>query len=186
MPIQLPLHAGAGRARPAMKLHRRKFLQLAAGAAAMPPVSPSAKAQTYPARPVHIIVGFAAGSAFDILAPPVNDRHRVEFFEKDSQTTRIRRRSVTTSAQPTFEINVRGAPDGCRALSVFFNKVFQFEQIEVMHSIIKNLLWVTALQKNSRWRHGIKSFKPFSVGSTNLFDCFYHLFCPALTFCNPF
>ena len=40
----------------AMKLPRRKFLHLAAGAAALPALSRNARAQTYPARPVRIIV----------------------------------------------------------------------------------------------------------------------------------
>jgi tripartite-type tricarboxylate transporter receptor subunit TctC len=51
-----------------MKFPRRKFLHLAAGAAALPAVSRIARAQSYPTRPVRIIVGFAAGSAPDIVA----------------------------------------------------------------------------------------------------------------------
>ena len=51
-----------------MKLPRRQFLHLAAGAAALPAVSRIAWAQAYPARPVRIIVGFPAGSTTDILA----------------------------------------------------------------------------------------------------------------------
>jgi tripartite-type tricarboxylate transporter receptor subunit TctC len=51
-----------------MKLPRRTFLHLAAGAAALPAVSLAAWAQAYPARPVRIIVGFGSGSAADILA----------------------------------------------------------------------------------------------------------------------
>jgi tripartite-type tricarboxylate transporter receptor subunit TctC len=51
-----------------MKLPRRRFLHLAAGAAALPAVSRIAWAQTYPTRPVRIIVGVAAGSAPDIFA----------------------------------------------------------------------------------------------------------------------
>jgi tripartite-type tricarboxylate transporter receptor subunit TctC len=51
-----------------MKLPRRQFLHLAAGAAALPAVSRLARAQTYPARPVHIIVGYAAGGSTDIVA----------------------------------------------------------------------------------------------------------------------
>ena len=51
-----------------MKLPRRKFLHLAAGAAGLPAVSRIASADTYPGRPVHIIVGFPAGTSSDITA----------------------------------------------------------------------------------------------------------------------
>src|SRR6476619_6538410 len=51
-----------------MKLPRRNFLHLAAGAAALPAVSHIAWAQTYPTRPVRILVGYSAGSASDIVA----------------------------------------------------------------------------------------------------------------------
>jgi tripartite-type tricarboxylate transporter receptor subunit TctC len=47
------------------RLHRRQFLHLTAGAAALPVSSRLARAQTYPSRPVRIIVGFAAGGAPD-------------------------------------------------------------------------------------------------------------------------
>src|SRR5215475_1790936 len=51
-----------------MKLPRRQFLHLAAGTAALPAVSRITRAQSYPSRPVKIIVGQAAGSASDIIA----------------------------------------------------------------------------------------------------------------------
>src|SRR5262245_36102491 len=52
----------------AMKLPRRNFLRLAAGAAALPAVSRIASAQTYPARPVRLIIGYAPGASADTTA----------------------------------------------------------------------------------------------------------------------
>jgi tripartite-type tricarboxylate transporter receptor subunit TctC len=51
-----------------MKLPRRQFLHLAAGAAALPAISRIARAQAYPTRPVRIIVSAPPGGAIDILA----------------------------------------------------------------------------------------------------------------------
>src|SRR3984885_16303514 len=51
-----------------MKLPRREFLHLSATAIALPAAARVARAETYPARPVHIIVGFAAGGPNDIAA----------------------------------------------------------------------------------------------------------------------
>jgi tripartite-type tricarboxylate transporter receptor subunit TctC len=48
--------------------HRGRFLHLVAGAAALPAVSRFANAQTYPSRPVRIIVGFPPGGSADIHA----------------------------------------------------------------------------------------------------------------------
>jgi tripartite-type tricarboxylate transporter receptor subunit TctC len=55
---------------------RRQFLGLAAGAAALPAVSRIARAQTYPSRPITMIVPFAAGTGTDVVARVVAERMR--------------------------------------------------------------------------------------------------------------
>src|SRR5262245_55387791 len=57
-----------------MKLPRRNFLHLAAGAAALPMASRIARAQAYPIRPVTLVVPFAAGGSFDVIARVITPR----------------------------------------------------------------------------------------------------------------
>jgi tripartite-type tricarboxylate transporter receptor subunit TctC len=59
-----------------MKLPRRQFLHLAAGAAAIPAVSRIARAQTYPSRPITLIVPLAAGGITDVVARVLAERMR--------------------------------------------------------------------------------------------------------------
>jgi tripartite-type tricarboxylate transporter receptor subunit TctC len=59
-----------------MKLPRRQFLHLAAGAAALPAVSRIAQAQTYPTRPITMIVPFPPGGAADGIARVLSERMR--------------------------------------------------------------------------------------------------------------
>jgi tripartite-type tricarboxylate transporter receptor subunit TctC len=60
----------------AMKLQRRRFLHLAAGAAALPTVSRIAHAQSYPSRPITMIVPYPAGGATDTIARILTERMR--------------------------------------------------------------------------------------------------------------
>src|SRR5215217_3548006 len=92
-----------------MKLshHRRKFLHLAAGAAALPVASRIAKAQAYPARPVTIVVPFAAGGPTDTIARVIAQRMRQSL----GQTVIIE--NVTGAAGSIGVGRVaRAAPDG--------------------------------------------------------------------------
>ena len=51
-----------------MRLHRRRFLNLTAAAAALPAASRLAAAEAYPSRPIRLVVGFTPGTAADIAA----------------------------------------------------------------------------------------------------------------------
>jgi tripartite-type tricarboxylate transporter receptor subunit TctC len=96
-----------------MKLPRRKFLHLAAGAAALPSVSRVASAQAYPTRPVRIIVGFAPGSASDIVARLLGQW----LSERLGQQFIIEHRPGAASNIAT-EAVVRAPPDGYTLLVV--------------------------------------------------------------------
>src|SRR6266566_883797 len=57
-----------------MKLPRRKFLHLAAGAAALPAFSRIVRAQAYPTRPIRLVIPFPPGGAFDAVGRPWADK----------------------------------------------------------------------------------------------------------------
>jgi tripartite-type tricarboxylate transporter receptor subunit TctC len=96
-----------------MKLPRRKFLHLAAGAAALPSVSRMAWAQTYPTRPVRFVVGFPAGSAVDVLAHPIGQW----LAERLGQQFVIENRAGAAGNVAAGEV-VRASPDGYTILMV--------------------------------------------------------------------
>jgi tripartite-type tricarboxylate transporter receptor subunit TctC len=83
---------------------RRRFLGLAAGAAALPAVSRIARAQAYPSRPVRIIVGFTPGGSTDIVARLIgqwlSERLRQQFFveNRTGATSNIAAEAVVRAA----------------------------------------------------------------------------------------
>ena len=90
-----------------MKLPRREFLHLAAGAAALPAVSRFAWAQAYPSRPVRLIVGYAAGGGTDITARLIGQW----LSERFGQQFVIENRPGAATNIATDAV-VRAAPDG--------------------------------------------------------------------------
>ena len=96
-----------------MKLPRRQFLHLAAGAAALPAVSRLASAQRYPTRPVHLIEGFGAGGAPDIVARLIGQ----SLSEQLGQSFVVENRSGATS-NIAAEAVARASPDGYTLLLI--------------------------------------------------------------------
>jgi len=97
----------------AMKVRRRQFLQLAATAAALPALPRLAGAQSYPTRPVHLLEGFGAGGAPDIVARLIGQ----SLSERLGQSFVIENRSGATGNIAT-ETVVRAPPDGYTLLLV--------------------------------------------------------------------
>ena len=90
-----------------MKLPRRKFLHLAAGVAALPAVSRITLAQTYPTRPITMVVPYAAGGPTDTIARILTERMRVSL----GQIVIVEN---VTGAAGTIGVGrvARAAPDG--------------------------------------------------------------------------
>jgi tripartite-type tricarboxylate transporter receptor subunit TctC len=93
-----------------MKLQRRKFLHLAAGAAALPAVSRMARAQTYPSRPVRWIIGFPPGGGADqvarLIAPSLSKRlgQQVVIENRPGAGTFLSVQAVLTSAPDGYTL----------------------------------------------------------------------------------
>jgi tripartite-type tricarboxylate transporter receptor subunit TctC len=104
-----------------MKFPRRQFLHLAAGAAALPAVSRIASAQTYPSRPVRIVVGFAPGGGTDIMARLIgqwlSERVGQQFLieNRPGAGTTIATESVVRSPADGYTLLRVGAPAAINA-----------------------------------------------------------------------
>ncbi|HEY6257623.1 MAG TPA: tripartite tricarboxylate transporter substrate binding protein [Xanthobacteraceae bacterium] len=97
-----------------MNLPRRRFLHVAAGAAVLSTVARTARAQAYPTRPVHIIVGFPAGGGVDINARLIGQ----SLSERLGQQFVVENRPGAGGNIAT-EAVVRAPPDGYTLLLAF-------------------------------------------------------------------
>jgi tripartite-type tricarboxylate transporter receptor subunit TctC len=114
-----------------VKLPRRQFLRLAAGAAALPALSRVARAQAYPARPVRWIVGFAPGGGNDIVARLMgqwlSERTGQQFIieNRPGAGTNIATAAVINAPPDGYTLLLAGLPNASNA-SLFAKLDFDF------------------------------------------------------------
>ena len=127
-----------------MKLpHRRQFLHLASGAVALPALSRIASAQTYPTRPVRLVVGFAAGQAIDILARLIAQ----SLSERFGQQFIVENRPGGGGNIAT-EAVVRAPPDGYMLLAVGSNNMINATLYEKLNfDFIRDIALVASIYR---------------------------------------
>jgi tripartite-type tricarboxylate transporter receptor subunit TctC len=129
-----------------MKLPRRQFLHLAAGAAALPAVSRVARAQAYPSRPVRIIVGFAPGQAIDIVTRIIGQW----LSERLGQQFIIENRPGAGGNIAT-EAVVRAPPDGYTLLAIGSNNMINATLYEKLnYNFIRDIAPVASIYRVSQ------------------------------------
>jgi tripartite-type tricarboxylate transporter receptor subunit TctC len=114
-----------------MKLPRRRFLHLAASAAALSATSRLAWAQTYPSRPVRLIVGYAPGGGNDIAARLMgqwlSERTGQQFFieNRPGAGTNIATEAVVNASADGYTLLLAGVPNAAHA-TLYDNLRFNF------------------------------------------------------------
>ena len=113
-----------------MKLPRRKFLHLAACAAALPAVSRFACAQAYPARPVRLLVGWPPGGAADVVGRLTGQL----LSERLGQQFVIENRPGA-GGNLAVEAALKAAPDGYTLLMIGSNNAWNVTPTTILVSI---------------------------------------------------
>ena len=167
-----------------MKLPRRNFLHLAAGAAALPAISRIARAQTYPSRPIRVIAPFPAGGLVDVLARATGE----ELAKTLGQPVIIENRpgaggnigaDVVARADPDGYTLLMTSP-GIQSINQFLYRTMPFdpEQAFASVSLVADMPMLVAVHPKvgaktladlidlARARPGQLSFGPAGVGTT--------------------
>jgi tripartite-type tricarboxylate transporter receptor subunit TctC len=157
-----------------MKLPRRRFLHLAAGAAALPAVSRVARAQTYPTRPVRVIVGFAAGGGADIVARLIgqwlSERLGQPFIieNRPGAASNIATEAVVRAAADGYTLLLAASPNAFNA--ALYDK-FNFNFIRDIAPVagimvVPNLIVVHPSVRPRPFRNSLLSPRPIQARST--------------------
>jgi tripartite-type tricarboxylate transporter receptor subunit TctC len=126
-----------------MKFRRRTFLHLAAGAAALPVLSRTARAQSYPARPVRMMVGFAAGQSIDIVARIMGQW----LAERLGQQFVIENRPGAGGNVAT-EMVVRASPDGYTLIVIGANNAINATLYEKLNfNVLRDIVPVASIYR---------------------------------------
>ena len=125
-----------------MKLPRRTFLHMAAGAAALPAVSRVAWAQAYPSRPVHLLEGFGAGAAPDIIARLIGQA----LSERLGQSFVVENRAGASS-NIAAEAVVRAAPDGYTLFLITSANAVNATMLKLNFDLIHDLAPVASISR---------------------------------------
>jgi len=126
-----------------MKLpHRRQFLHLATGAAALPAVSRIARAQTYPSRPVHLIEGFGAGGAPDIVARLIS-----QWLSKRLGQPFVVENRAGASSNIATEAVVRASPDGYTLLLVTVQHALNTTMLKLKFDFVRDIRPVASIAR---------------------------------------
>src|SRR5215813_13939381 len=123
-----------------MKLPRRTFLHLAAGAAALPTATRFASALDYPTRPVHLIEGFGAGGATDIVARLTGQA----LSERLGQSFVVENRAGASSNIAT-EAVVRASPDGYTLLLISISNAINTTMFKLNFNFIRDIAPVASI-----------------------------------------
>ena len=123
-----------------MKIPRRQFLHLAAAAAMLPALSRFASAESYPTRQVHLLEGFGAGGAPDIVARLIGQ----SLSERLGQSFVIENRSGATGNIATDAV-VRASPDGYTLLLVTASNAINATMPNLKFDFIRDIAPIAAI-----------------------------------------